>query len=321
MKSLMRGMMLPGSSSVRSLHPAFAVSPLARQRLLFAALCIVWGANWLAMKAGVATVPPGFFSGTRWTFAGLVLLGWWKLQGGSFRMRRGVLIRLVLVSLLLISINAVIMLYGLRYVPVGLAAVINAGLTPVAMLGFGVAFGFERFRLRQLAAFALGIGGIAVLFGPRAAEGTLDYPELLGALAIIFGNLFYCYGSVASRPLMRVVSPVLLTATTNFAGGFILLIASLLFEPGVGQAMNFHWGAAAWAGWLFMVFAGSLGATIIYFFLVRDWGPGRTGMYAFVSPVIAILLGMVVYGERLDMVEVAGMVLMLAGAAVALRRA
>ncbi len=317
----MRGMMLPGSSSVRSLHPGFSLSAIARQRLLFATLCIVWGANWLAMKAGVATVPPGFFSGTRWTFAGLVLLAWWKLQGGSFRIRRRVLWRLVFVSVMLISINAVIMLYGLRYVPVGLAAVINAGLTPVAMLGFGVAFGLERFRPRQLVAFALGIGGILVLFGPKAIEGRLDYPELLGALAIIAGNLFYCYGSVASLPLMRVVSPVLLTATTNFTGGLILLVMSLLFEPGVGQAMTFHWGAAAWAGWLFMVIAGSLGATIIYFFLVRDWGPGRTGSYAFVSPVIAILLGMLIYGERLDAIEVAGMVLMLAGAGVALRRA
>ena len=318
----MRGMMLPGYSSVRScLNLRPTLSPIARQRLLFATLCIVWGANWLAMKAGVAAVPPGFFSGTRWTFAGLVLLVWWKLQGRSLRIRRRVVRRLVFVSVMLISFNAVIMLYGLRYVPVGLAAVINAGLTPVAMLGFGVGFGLERFRLRQLGAFALGIGGILLLFGPRAIEGRLDYPELLGALAIIAGNLFYCYGSVASRPLMRVISPVLLTATTNFIGGFILLVLSLIFEPGVGQAMTFHWGAAAWAGWLFMVMAGSLGATIIYFFLVRDWGPSRTGTYAFVSPVIAILLGMAVYGERLDAIEAGGMALMLAGAAVALRRA
>ena len=314
--------MLPGYSSVRSsLNLRPTLSPIARQRLLFATLCIVWGANWLAMKAGVAAVPPGFFSGTRWTFAGLVLLLWWKLQGRSLRIRRRVVRRLVFVSVMLISFNAVIMLYGLRYVPVGLAAVINAGLTPVAMLGFGIGFGLERFRLRQLGAFALGIGGILLLFGPRAIEGRLDYPELLGALAIIIGNLFYCYGSVASRPLMRVISPVLLTATTNFIGGFILLVLSLIFEPGVGQAMTFRWGAAAWAGWLFMVMAGSLGATIIYFFLVRDWGPSRTGTYAFVSPVIAILLGMAVYGERLDAIEAGGMALMLAGAAVALRRA
>jgi drug/metabolite transporter (DMT)-like permease len=314
-------MMFPPSSNVRNLNLRLALSPLARQRLLFATLCIVWGVNWLAMKAGVATVPPGFFSGTRWTFAGLVLLAWWRLQGRPMRIPPRVVRRLVFVSILLISLNAVVMLYGLRYVSVGLAAVINAGLTPISMLGFGAAFGLERFRLRQLGAFALGIGGIFLLFGPKAIQGRLDYLELLGAAGIIIGNLFYSYGSVASQPLMRVVSPVLLTAVTNFTGGFILLVLSLIFEPGVGEAMKFHWGAAAWAGWLFMVMAGSLGATIIYFFLVRDWGPGRTGMYAFVSPVIAILLGMAFYGERLDAVEGAGMVLMLLGAAVALRRA
>jgi len=313
--------MSPPSCRARSLNLRPALSPLARQRLLFATLCIVWGVNWLAMKAGVATVPPGFFSGTRWTFAGLVLLAWWRLQGRPMRIPPRVARRLIFVSMLLISLNAVIMLYGLRYVPVGLAAVINAGLTPVSMLGFGVAFGLERFRLRQFAAFALGIGGILLLFGPKAIEGRLDYLELLGVAGIIIGNLFYSYGSVASQPLMRVVSPVLLTAVTNFTGGFILLVMSLIFEPGVGEAMTFHWGAAAWAGWLFMVMAGSLGATIIYFFLVRDWGPGRTGMYAFVSPVIAILLGMAVYGEQLDASEAGGMVLMLLGAAVALRRA
>ena len=129
------------------------------------------------MKAGVATVPPGFFSGTRWTFAGLVLLAWWQLQGRPLRLPPRVLRRLIWVSVLLISLNAVVMLYGLRYVPVGLAAVINAGLTPVSMLGFGVAFGLERFRMRQLAAFALGIGGILLLFGPQGHPRPARLPR------------------------------------------------------------------------------------------------------------------------------------------------
>jgi drug/metabolite transporter (DMT)-like permease len=237
------------------------------------------------------------------------------------RIRPRILRRLVLVSVLLISFNAVIMLYGLRYVGVGLAAVINSGTTPIGMLGFAVLMGQERFRLRQVAAFGVGIAGVLLLFGPKALAGRLDLSELLGAIAIIVGNMIYCYGSVLALPLMRVVSPVLLTATTNLCGGAILLFFSLVFEPGVGQALTGDWGAAAWAGWLFMVFAGSLGATIVYFFLVRAWGASRTSTYAFVSPVVAILAGMLVLGERLGATEVAGMVLMLAGAAIALRRA
>ena len=297
------------------------MTPATRQRLLFAVLCVVWGLNWLAMKAAIATVPPGFLSGTRWTFAGLVLLAWCRVQGVSMRVLPRIAGRLVLVSVLLISINAVVMLYGLRYVGTGLAAVISSGTTPIAMLGFAVILGQERFSMRQVGAFVLGIAGILLLFGPKAAAGRLDTSELLGAIGITVGNLLYCYGSVLARPLMRVISPVLLTATTNFIGGGILLAFSLAFEPGVGQALTGNWGIAAWAGWLFMVMAGSLGATVIYLFLVRDWGASRTGTYAFISPVIAILAGMLVLGERLDVVEVAGMVLMLAGAAIALRRA
>ena len=291
-----------------------------RQRLLFGVLCVVWGLNWLAMKAAIATVPPGFLSGTRWTFAGLVLLLWCRLHGERMRALPRIARRLTLVSVLLISVNAVIMLYGLRYVGTGLAAVISSGTTPIGMLGFAVILGQERFSLRQLGAFALGIAGLLLLFGPQAMAGRLDASELLGAIGITVGNLLYCYGSVLARPLMRVVSPVLLTASTNFIGGGILLVLSLIFEPGVGQALTGRWGAAAWAGWLFMVMAGSLGATVIYLFSVRDWGASRTGTYAFVSPVIAILAGMLVLGERLDIVEVAGMVLMLAGAGIALRR-
>jgi drug/metabolite transporter (DMT)-like permease len=298
-----------------------ALSPAARQRLLFAILCVVWGLNWLAMKAAIATVPPGFLSGTRWTVAGLVLLAWRRAQGQSLRIPTRIARRLVLVSVLLISFNAVIMLYGLRYVGTGLAAVINSGLTPIGMMGFAVALGQERLSLRQVGAFALGVAGVLLLFGPKATAGRLDTSELLGACGIIVGCLLYSYGSVLAAPLMRVISPALLTATTNFIGGVILLAFSLAFEPGVGEAMKFNWGAAAWAGWLFMLLAGSLGATVIYFFLVRDWGASRTGTYAFVSPVVAILAGMVVLGERLDAAEVAGMVLMLAGAAIALRRA
>ncbi len=297
------------------------MNPATRQRFLFGILCVVWGLNWLAMKAAIATVPPGFLSGTRWTFAGLVLLGWCRFQGVSMRVLPRIAGRLVVVSMLLISFNAVIMLYGLRYVGTGLAAVISSGTTPIAMLGFAVILGQERFSLRQVGAFVLGISGILLLFGPQAIAGRLDTGELLGAIGITVGNLLYCYGSVLARPMMRVISPVLLTATTNFIGGGILLVFSLAFEPGVGQALTGRWGLEAWAGWLFMVMAGSLGATVIYLFLVRDWGASRTGTYAFISPVIAILAGMIVLGERLDIVEVAGMVLMLAGAAIASKRA
>jgi drug/metabolite transporter (DMT)-like permease len=300
--------------------PRLALSSATVHRLLFAFVCLVWGTNWLAMKIGVAAVPPGIFSGTRWTTAGLVLLLWRWSRGYPPRLNLRIAGRLVLVSVLLVAFNAIIMLYSLRHVGSGLASVVNSALTPISLLGFAVALGQERFSLRQAGAMALGVAGILVLFGPDALAGKIDTMTLLGTAGIIIACLSYSLGSVLSIPLMRNMPPTEMAAMTNFIGGAILLVMSLLFEPGGWDAMTGNWGVAAWSAWLFLLLPGSLGATVVYFLLVRDWGASRTGTYAFVSPVIAVLLGVTVLGEQVHVNDAIGMALMLAAAGLVLRR-
>ncbi|HEX3348844.1 MAG TPA: EamA family transporter [Acetobacteraceae bacterium] len=307
-------------SSATITNRATFLSPEAQRRVLFLVLCLVWGMTWLAMKIGTATVPPAFFSGVRWTVAGIVLLSWRFGTGASLRIPPRLWGRVAGVGLLMVTFNASIQLYGLRHVGSGLAAVLTSGLTPVALLAFSVMLGEERFARRQALAIGLGLFGLFVLFGPSALAGAGKSGELGGAGLILVGCLSYCGGSVLIRPALRRVEPQLIAAVTNCFGGFVLLIGALLFEPGARAAAALDWGAAAWGAWLFLLLAGSLGATVIYFMLVRDWGASRTGTYAFVSPVIAVLLGTWTYGERLTALDVTGMVLMLAAAGAALRR-
>ena len=297
-----------------------ALSPAAIQRGLFLFLCLVWGTNWLAMKAGTAEVPPGLFSGLRWSVAGAVLLGFLALRGDPVRVPQRLWGRIVWVSVMMIPLNAVVMLYGLRLIPSGLAAVLNSALTPIAMVGFAALLGQERFSRRHLGALAVGVVGVLVLYGPKAAVGALDRWELLGAAGVVLGNLAYCWSSVAARPLMRSLPPVHLVAITNFVGGVVLLVLALAFEPGARAAASLRWGGVAWAAWLYLLLPASLGATIIYFRLMRDWGPGRVGTYAFISPVVAVSLGIVVAGERVGPVDALGMALMLGAAGLALYR-
>jgi drug/metabolite transporter (DMT)-like permease len=296
------------------------ISPLLRQRLLFAFLCIVWGTTWLAMKTGVTHVPPAFFSGTRWSAAGLILLAWRLRSGQPVRIPLRHVGRVVVVALLMISLNAAIQLYGLRQVGSGLGAVLTSGITPVALLLFGVWGGQERFSARQLVAIGLGVLGLVVLFGPATFYGEFGPHELLGSLAVVAGCLCYCAGTVFARPLMRSIPPAHVAMLTNLIGGGLLLVLSLPFEPGAWRAASFDWGLAAWVSWCFLLLLGSLGASIIYFALVRDWGASKTGTYSFVSPVLAVILGIVVYDERLQATDAIGMLLMLGGAAVALSR-
>src|ERR1700722_2920816 len=268
------------------------LSPAARQRAMFLFLCFVWGTTWLAMKVGISTVPPGVFAGTRWIVAGLILLGIRKVRGEQIRATPRITGRLLLVAVLMVTLNQVIQLYGLKYITAGLAAVISSALTPIALLGFSVAMGQEGFSPRQLGAMALGVVGIFVLFGPAAAAGTLNVWTVLGALGVTIGCLCYSAGSVMARPLMRSLAPAQMAGMTNLIGGIILLSASIVLEPGALTALRFHWGWPAFLAWLYLLLPGAVMATTIYFQLVRDWGASRAGTYAFVSPVIAVVLGM-----------------------------
>ncbi|MFL5332475.1 MAG: DMT family transporter, partial [Geminicoccaceae bacterium] len=196
------------------------------------------------------------FSGSRWLTAGLLLLAWRWARGEPLRIRGPIRGRLLLVALLMVTVNQTLMLYGLRHVGSGLAAVINAALTPIALLGLSLASGQETFSLRQALAIALGVCGILILFGPAAMNGELDLGELLGAALVTGGCLSYSAGSVLARPLMRTMPPVQLAATTNIVGGGILLAGALLVEPGVGTALAGHWGTAAWLAWWYLLLPG-----------------------------------------------------------------
>ena len=286
---------------------------------MFAFLCFVWGTTWLGMKVGIAAVPPGAFAGLRWTLAGVVLLGLRRWRGELVRPPPRLMVRLVGVSVLMVSLNQVIQLYGLKYITAGLAAVISSALTPVALLGFAVVLGQEGFNWRQIGAIALGILGVGVLFGPAALAGTLNGWDVAGAGGVIIGCLSYCLGSVLARPMMRTLEPVQMAGLTDLIGGGILLVSSLVLEPGALGALAFDWGWPAIVAWLYLLVPGALISTTMYFLLVRDWGASKTGTYAFISPVIAVMAGCTLFGEKLDWGDAAGMTLMLSGAGLALR--
>ncbi len=292
---------------------------LTRQHLQFAYVCLIWGGTWLGMKVSIAVIPPAMMAGLRWTCAGLMLLGLEAMRGHRRRITARDMVMLAPVTFLLIVVNQVVQLYALRFVSSGIAAVISAALTPLALLGLGAAMGQERITRMRLVAIGIGIAGVLLLFGPQAAQGSLAPAELLGAAGIIVSTLAYCWGSLLIRPMVRRFPPVELAAVTNLMGGLALVLGSLVFEPGSAHALNFAWGWEAWLGWLYLVGPAATGATLMYYLLVRDWGAAKAGTYAFVSPVIAVIAGMVLLGEHIGAFEAVGMVTMLGGAALALR--
>jgi drug/metabolite transporter (DMT)-like permease len=259
------------------------------------------------------------FAGTRFMAAGLCLYGFLILRRAPLAFARADWPRLLGVTLLMVVACYALLFWGMTFVNSGTAALLDLSLTPVALLAFAILHREERFNLPRAFAIALGVVGIAVLFGPKAMAGSRHAGELIGGTAIIVSAAFYAWGSVLARPLLRAYPPTLMAASTTLIGGVVLLAGSLLFEPGARGAMRGDWGLPAWLGWAFMVLGGSLAGYTIFMRLLRAWGPSRAGAYAFVSPVVAVPLGMVWYGERLGLPDVIGMAVMLTAAFIAVR--
>lgn len=288
-------------------------------RLMFAAMCLIWGTTWIAIKVGVEAVPPLFFAGSRFVAAGLLMLAWHRLRGESIALPGRDWPRQVRLAVLMIVATYGFLFWGMQHVASGLSAVVNLALIPIALLAIGLAYGAERYSPRRAASVALGVLGLAVLFEPAGASRS-DPLEPWGMAAIVAGTLAYCWGSVLGRPLVRAHGPLLVGGLSTLIGGPMLIALALVIEPVDRELLAAFARPEVLAAWLFLVLFGSLVAFTIYLRLLRDWGPLSAGMYAFVSPVIAVALGALVFAESFGPAEALGSLLMLGAARLALAR-
>jgi drug/metabolite transporter (DMT)-like permease len=287
--------------------------------LLFLVMSLIWGLTWLATKVALAAVPPIFLGAARYVLVSTVLVvavrGTLALLVGADAVR-------VIVTGLLINVGTYALLYwGMQFVASGVAGVVNMSTISLFLFGFAILAGQERAGLRHLAALVLGIAGLVILFSGKASF-TGSTIELWAAAAIVAGSAFYALGSVLSRSLLERIEPLQLTAAQAVAAALGMSLLSLALEPVSAATFAALLRPVPLAGLLFLVIAGTFIAFTIFLRLVRDWGAPRAGLYAFVSPVVALILGAVALGEPLTWREVAGGALMLvaAGIAVAPRR-
>lgn len=285
-------------------------------------MCLVWGLTWWPAKVGAAHVPPIFLAAARFLIAGALMLAWAGREATS--VPRPARARLVATALLVNTGNYALLFWGIARAPTGLAAIVNFATIPVFSLLASRWFEGEPMVQRHFVAIALGTTGLALLFATRALGALGSAPaapaELSGLAAIALGTLLYCVGAVLSRPIANAMPVLTLAGWQTLIGGIGLIALSLALEPIEAR----HWRELAtwptWAALLFLVGAGSLAGFTIYMRLLRDWGAFRAGLYSFVSPVIAVGVGVVVLSEQVGWAEGVGAVLMFGAAAIALRR-
>ena len=288
-----------------------------RNMLKFVVLCFVWGLTWVAVKLGVQTVPPMMFAATRFMVAGAVFIALAWARGQRKAVAKADKKRLVIVSLLMITLCYGPLFWGMQFVPSGTAAVLEMSLTPLALLAFGVALGVEHWSGLRAFGMLLGVGGLGLLFAPSVDLTGLEKGlPLLGLIAIAWAAISSAWGSVLAKPLISRYGSTRLSGVTTLIGGTLLLIASLTVEPNSAETLVTPWEWQAIASWLFLVIFGSLLGYSIYMQLLRDIGPARAGSFAFVSPAIAVSVGLIFADEPAEPQRFLGMALMIFAAAV-----
>jgi drug/metabolite transporter (DMT)-like permease len=271
--------------------------PTWKTLLAFAIIYFVWGSTYLAIRVGVREVPPFLLAAMRFLIAGLLLYGWMIARGERSPTGRQ------WASASLLAILIFVLDYGLVFwaeqrVPSGVAAVMMATIPAFMALSEIILLRTQRLTLRLTLALLIGIGGVAVLMSGSLNLGGAPIDKE-GAAALIVASISWSVASVLSRKLPLPPSKVMSSGAQMLAGGvFLALTAAAL-----GEFRSFHpWAISrgAWLSLLYLIVAGSIIGYTAYVWLIHHESPTKVGTYAYVNPVVAVLVGYFLGGETID---------------------
>ncbi len=261
--------------------------------LAFAAVYVLWGSTYLAIRFGVETIPPFLMAGLRHFTAGLLLFGWLRLRGTPAPERRHWGPAAAIGGLMLLGGNGLVS-WAEQRVPSGLAALIVA-CVPIWMTLLDGIQNRRRPHGIVLVGLAAGLAGLAFLVAPGKFAGGA-HVDLLGAGALMLASLLWATGSLYARRAKLPASTLMATAMEMIAGGAILFGASTLLGEWQGFSIAAVSSRSLFA-LFYLIVAGSLLGFTAYIFLLGATTPARVSTYAYVNPVVAVFLGWVFAGE------------------------
>lgn len=262
----------------------------------FASIYIIWGSTYLAILYAVETIPPFIMAGARFLVSGGLLYLWSRYRGAAkpttIHWRNAVIAG----GFLLLGGNGAVV-WAEQYVPSGLTALLVSILPFWLVIIEWVRPPRERPKAPILVGLVLGFVGIIVLVGPGNVGGDV---RPIGAVVLIFGSLSWAIGSFWSRDAQLPASGLLTTGMEMLGGGVLLIIVGLM----TGELSGFdihHVSRASAIGLAYLITFGSLLGFTSYIWLLDKVSPARLGTYAYVNPIVAVVLGWAIAGEKLSM--------------------
>jgi drug/metabolite transporter (DMT)-like permease len=260
--------------------------------LAFAAIYLVWGSTYLAIRYAVETIPPLVAAGIRHTIAGGVLLAWACARG--YRPRREHWLAGIVLGALFFFVGHGTLHWAEQHVASGLAALLIA-TEPMFILVLAWAAGQQRISRISALGLAFGVVGVAILTG---AEVSAKNASLIGLLAVLLGSLSWSAGVVISPRLKLPTDALARTAVPLVCGAVMLLAAAGI----TGEFRGLHWSAISLKsifGLGYLIVFGSIVAFTAYTWLLQRVPPAVVATHTYANPVVAVLLGWLLASEPL----------------------
>ncbi len=289
-------------------------SPQERRLAYFAwaLVCVIWGTTYLGIRISLETMPPALMGGLRWTIAGLLLLSYVWVRGEQLPARSS-WAGIALMAFLLLGLGNGGVVVAEQWVPSGLTAVFIA-TAPFWMAGVE-AFLRDGERLTRTTALGLivGFAGIVVLVWPELSLGSADSRQfLLGVVALQIASLGWSLGSAYSRRHARNDNVLGSTALQMLAGGLMMIAAGTVRSEWTQLSFSLRTATAL----AYLSTLGAIGGFVAYTYALRHLAVSFVSLYAYINPVIAVALGVLVLGEPFTSRVAVAAVLVLVGVAI-----
>jgi drug/metabolite transporter (DMT)-like permease len=281
-----------------------------KARLVWLVLCGIWGSTWLFIKLGLADLPPFTFAAIRFIIASAIVFSIIRIRGIELPRARADWLLLAVTGILSFGFNYGLVFWGEQYITSGLAALLQA-TTPA----FGLVFAHfnlpgERLSWTRIGGVVLGVCGVAVVFSNQLAIAGRQ--ALAGCVALLLSSIFVAYSNVLVKKHGKKLNPAIMTAGQMLFGLLLLLAASITLE---GNPLRYHWTPMAVIALLYLAVVGSVIAFLLYYWLILNMDVTKSMLIALVTPVVAVILGMIVLNEEFGWRTLAGGAMIMLGIA------
>jgi drug/metabolite transporter (DMT)-like permease len=267
--------------------------------IAFAALYLVWGSTYLGIRFAIESMPPFLMAGSRFLLAGLIMFAIAWSQGAYKASWANWRVSLIVGACLLLAGNGGVTIAE-KYIDSGLAALIVA-IVPIYIVILGWATGTAP-KPAPIVWLGLlgGFAGVGFLLGPALRFSNGGRHPAIGMSILLVSSFIWSAGSLYSRSAKHAPSPFLTAAQQMLCGGLLLLLAGIV----TGELRNFHPRSISMlslASFIYLIIIGAVVGYTAYIWLLRHCEPAKVATYAYVNPIVAVLLGAGFAGEELSM--------------------